>query len=156
MALENYLLKPIEPKRLTTALEKLQRLTQEDVGQYREQLQKLLSGFKAPSKKRLKVKIGNHIRLLNFEDIYYFRAEDKYVEAHTFDESFLLNQSLNQLQADLPPDDFVRVHRSAIINLNHLKEIKKMFGNTYRVRMLDKNKSELPVSRNSKVKLGIS
>jgi len=152
----DYLLKPIEPKRLKTALEKLQRFTQEDIGLYKEQLQKLLAGFKAPSKKRIKVKIGNHIRLLNVEDIYYFRAEDKYVEVHTFDESFLLNQSLNQLQADLPPDDFVRVHRSAIINLNYLKEIKKMFGSTYRVCMLDKNKSELPVSRNSKMKLGLS
>ncbi len=151
----DYLLKPIEPKRLKTALEKLQRFTQEDIGLYKEQLQKLLASFKAPSKKRIKVKIGNHIRLLNVEDIYYFRAEDKYVEVHTFDESFLLNQSLNQLQADLPPDDFVRVHRSAIINLNFLMEIKNNFG-TYRVRMLDKNKSELPVSRNSKVKSGLS
>ncbi len=152
----DYLLKPIEPKRLTSAIEKLQRLTQEDVSQYKEQLLKLLSGFKAPSQKRIKVKIGNHIRLLNVEDIYYFRAEDKYVEVHTFDESFLLNQSLNQLQADLPPDDFVRVHRSAIINLNYLKDIKKLHLGSYRARMKDKQGTEVPVSRNSRAKLGLT
>jgi len=151
----DYLLKPIEPKRLKTALEKLQRFTQEDIGLYKEQLQNLLSGLKAPSKKRIKVKIGNHIRLLNVEDIYYFRAEDKYVEVHTFDESFLLNQSLNQLQADLPPDDFIRVHRSAIINLNYLKEIKKLHMGSYHARMKDKRKTEVPVSCNSRVKLGL-
>jgi len=151
----DYLLKPIEPGRLKTALEKLQRLTQEDIGQYKEQLQKLLAGFKAPSKKRIKVKIGSHIRLINIDDIYYFRAEDKYVEAHTFDESFLLNQSLNQLQTDLPPDDFVRVHRSAIINLNYLEEIKKLHMGSYLARMKDKQKTQVPVSRNSRVKLGL-
>ena len=151
----DYLLKPIEPKRVKTALEKLQRFTQEDIGLYKEQWQKLLAGFKAPSKKRIKVKIGNHIRLLNVEDIYYFRAEDKYVEVHTFDESFLLNQSLNQLQADLPPDDFVRVHRSAIINLNYLKEIKKLHLGSYLARMKDKQETQVPVSRHSRVKLGL-
>lgn len=151
----DYLLKPIEPRRLKTALEKLRRLTQEDIGQYKEQLQKLLAGFKAPSKKRIKVKIGSHIRLINIDDIYYFRAEDKYVAVHTFDESFLLNQSLNQLQADLPPDDFVRVHRSAIINLNYLKEIKKLHLGSYLARMKDKQKTQVPVSRHSRVKLGL-
>lgn len=151
----DYLLKLIEPRRLKTALEKLQRLTQEDIGQYKEQLQKLLAGYKAPSKKRIKVKIGSHIRLINIDDIYYFRAEDKYVAVHTFDESFLLNQSLNQLQADLPPDDFVRVHRSAIINLNYLKEIKKLHLGSYLARMKDKQETQVPVSRHSRVKLGL-
>ncbi|MCH7673764.1 LytTR family transcriptional regulator [candidate division KSB1 bacterium] len=65
----------------------------------------------------------------------------------------LLNQSLNQLQADLPPDDFVRVHRSAIINLNYLKEIKKLHMGSYHARMKDKRKTEVPVSCNSRVKL---
>ncbi len=151
----DYLLKPIEPKRLHSALEKLKRLTKEDLDQYKKQLQALLSGLEAPFQKRIKVKIGNYIRLLKVADIYYFRAEDKYVEAHTFDESFLLNQSLNQLQADLPADDFVRVHRTAIINLNHLKEIKKMHMGSYLARMKNKQKTEIPVSRNSRTKLGL-
>lgn len=152
----DYLLKPIEPKRLSKAIQKLQRLTREDIGQFKEQLQNMFSELNEIRKDRIQVKIGDRIRLLNVDDIYFFSALDKYVEVHTFEESFLLSKSLNQLESDLPQNDFVRAHRSAIINLNHVHEIVKMFAGTYRVRMRDKNKSELPVSRNSKGKLGIS
>ena len=151
----DYLLKPIDPKRLNQALEKLQRLTQDDLSKFQNQLQEMISGLKQSAIKRIQVRIGDRIRMLNIEDINFFKAVDKYVEAHTFDESFLLSRSLNQLESELPAEDFVRIHRSAIINLNYLNEAFRWFGGSYRVRMLDKKKTELPVSRYSKSKLGL-
>jgi two-component system LytT family response regulator len=152
----DYLLKPVDPERLKKALEKLQRLTGDETSAWREQLQKLLAGVKAPAAKRIQVRLGDHIRFLNLKDIYFFRAVDKYVEAHTFDESFLLTETLNQFEADLPAGDFVRIHRSALINLNHLDEVVRLAPGSYRARMRDKKKTELPVSRGAKAKLGLA
>jgi len=102
------------------------------------------------------VRVGDHIRFLNVKDIFFFQAEDKYVAAHTFDEVFLLDETLNQLETELPADDFARIHRSAIINLNHLAEIAREFAGSYRARMRDKKKTALAVSRSAKPKLGLN
>lgn len=152
----DYLLKPVDPQRLKKALDKLQRLTQDEPGAWREHMQKLLAGIKAPASKRIQVRVGDHIRFLNPKDICFFRALDKYVEAHTFDEAFLLSETLNQLEAELAVEDFVRIHRSALINLNHLSEVIRYAPGSYRARMRDKKKTELPVSRGAKAKLGLT
>ena len=152
----DYLLKPVEPQRLKTAIEKLKRLTAGEKEHYKEKLDILLSELKKPSLKRLQAKVGDNIYLLNISDIRFFRALDKYVEAGTYDKTYLINKTLNQLENELSSDDFVRIHRSAIINLNHIDKIIRWFGGKYKVRLNDKNKTELDVSRNSKHKLGIS
>jgi len=151
----DYLLKPVDPARLERALDKLQRFTGHEKEQLQEHLQRLIADLKKPETKRIQVRVGDRIRFLNLKDVFFFQASDKYVEAHTFDESFLLTQTLNELESQLPAADFVRIHRSAIVNLNHLGEIVRWFGSSYRVRMLDKKKTELPVSRNCRAKLGI-
>jgi DNA-binding LytR/AlgR family response regulator len=56
----------------------------------------------------------------------------------------------------LPAGDFVRIHRSALINLNHLDEVVRLAPGSYRARMRDKKKTELPVSRGAKAKLGLA
>ena len=149
----DYLLKPVDPERLRRALEKLQRLTGTEQAEWPRQLQQLLAAFKQPSLKRLQVRSGDRIRFLPVKDIHFFQAEDKYVVAHTFEEAFIPDQTLHQLETELPPDDFVRIHRSAIVNLNHVAEIVRSFGGNYQVRMKNKQKTELPVSRQAKGKL---
>jgi len=73
-----------------------------------------------------------------------------------YDQSYLINQTLNQLETELAENDFVRIHRSALINLNHLEEMFSWFGGSFRVRMKDKAKTELPLSRAARQKLGWS
>ena len=146
----DYLLKPVSPERLKQSLEKLKNLTSRDKQILNDQFHNLLSSFKKKPAKRIQVRVGDHIQFLNLSDIYFFRAKDKYVEVHTFEKPFLIDQSLILLETQLPEEDFVRIHRSAIVNLNHIDEMIKWFNGTYRVRMRDKNKTELPVSRNYK------
>ena len=152
----DYLLKPVDPERLKKALEKLQHLTRSEVSAFQSQLQNLLAGLKPAAAKRIQVRAGDHIRFLNVKDIFFFQAEDKYVEAHTYEEVFLLDATLNDLEAELPAADFVRIHRSTIINLNHLAEVVREFPGSYRARMKDKKKSGLPVSRSAKARFGLS
>jgi len=151
----DYLLKPVEPERLKTAIKKLQRLTSDDKDSFHEQLHSMLSGLKKPGIKRIQVSAGDTIHLLPIDDIYFFRAEDKYVMAGTYDKTYVLSQTLNQLESELPSDDFIRIHRSSVINLNHIDTITRWFGGKYRVRMRDKEKTELDISRGSKHKLGL-
>lgn len=149
----DYLLKPVEPERLQRALEKLRRLTGNEQIQLQVQLQKLLAELKKPALQRLQVRTGDRIRLLDYNEIYFFRAVDKYVEVHTNNETYLLDQSLNQLEAELPSEQFVRIHRAALVNMKYVHEIVRGLGGNYRVRMRDKKTTELPVSRASKGKL---
>lgn len=150
----DYLLKPVEPERLAKSIDKLQRLTGDEKAHFEKQIQEFITQLRKPASKRIQVRVGDRIRLLHPKDIYFFKASDKYVEAHTFDQSYLLNQTLNQLELELTPFDFVRIHRSVLINLNHMEEIFRWFGGTYRVRMKDKIKSELALSRAARQKLG--
>jgi len=151
----DYLLKPVEPERLQRALKKLQRLTSAEKQAWPQQLQQLLASVQPPTRKRLLVRVGDRVRFLPVREIYFFQAADKYVAAHTRDEVFLLDQTLNQLEGELPPEDFVRLHRSAIANLNHIAEAVRGFGGNYRVRMKDQHKTELPVSRQAKARLAL-
>ncbi|MBT4498329.1 MAG: response regulator transcription factor [Gemmatimonadetes bacterium] len=151
----DYLVKPVAPQRLQKTIEKIQRLTAEEKGGFQDQLQSLMSAMQKTGPRRIQIRLGDRIRFLNVSDIFFFCAADKYVEACTYDQSYLLSQSLNQLESELPADDFVRIHRSALVNLNHVDEIIRWFGGTFRVRMSDKKKTELPVSRGSKSKLGL-
>lgn len=149
----DYLLKPVEPERLQRALEKLRRLTGHEQAQLQSQLQKLLLEIRKPNGRRLQVRSGDRIRLLEPHEILFLRAMDKYVEVHTHHETFLLDQSLNQLENELPAEQFVRIHRSALVNMKHVVEIVRGLGGNYRVRLRDKKATELPVSRASKEKL---
>ncbi len=152
----DYLLKPVEPERLQRALEKLRRLTSNEQTLLQAQLQKLLAEMKKPAIQRLHVRTGDRIRLLDYNEIYFFRAVDKYVEVHTHNETFLLDQSLNQLETELPAEQFVRIHRAALVNMKHVLEIVRGLGGNYRVRMRDKKMTELSVSRASKAKLRLA
>jgi len=150
----DYLLKPVNPARLEKAIQKLITLTRDEIQDIRQDLNKLISQV-SPARKRLQVRIGDKIRLLNLAEICFFRADNKYVAVNTREDSFLLTKTLQQLEQTLPPDDFVRIHRSAIVNLSHVTEIVRTFSGGYVVRIRDRHKTELPVSRKSRRKLGL-
>jgi two-component system LytT family response regulator len=150
----DYLLKPIEPERLSRAIEKLVCMTRDGKDEVHQNIERLLAGLPSMPT-RLRVQSGDRFRLLPLNEIYYLRAADKYVEVHTYDETHLMTESLSQLEQRLPSQDFVRIHRAAIVNLAHLDEIFRWFSGGYRVRMRDKARTELDVSRSGKSRLGL-
>ena len=151
----DYLLKPIEPERLKAAMDKLMRVGNPKTQDLEEKLNRLLASLQSNAPQRLQVRKGDRIQLLAYDEIFFLTACDDYVEVHTFDDTHLVHQTLNQLEGFLPGENFVRIHRSSIVNLNHLEEIVRWFSGGYRARMKDRKKSELPVSRSAKERLGI-
>jgi two-component system LytT family response regulator len=148
----DYLLKPVSAERLEKAMAKVQRLTTADHTALQDQFQALLRHLQAPGRQRLQVRQGDRVRFVDVADICFLRTANKYVEGRTRQGTFLLDQSLNQLEAQLPQGDFVRVHRSALVNLNHVAEIVRRLGACV-VRMQDG--TELPVSRSARSRLGL-
>jgi two-component system LytT family response regulator len=152
----DYLLKPVDPERLARAIDKLTRVTRDGEERLRTQLRSLMSGLQGRATQRIQVRVGDRIRFVDICDVVFFQAKGKYVELHTVDASYLINQPLKVLEQELPSGDFVRVHRSAIVNMSHVDEVTRSFKGAYVVRMKDHRRSELPVSRHCKAKLGLS
>jgi len=143
----DYLLKPIEQKRLDKAIDKLVHLQSLHGEAMASQIEQLLSHLSSPTLQRLQVRTGDKIILVDCGDIVYFEAKDKYTFLHTVDQKHLIDLTLNELEQKLDRRDFARIHRSTIVNLKFVREIVKWFGGKHKVRLKDKAQTELVVSR---------
>lgn len=122
----DYLLKPIELERLDKTVAKLKQTNLANPAISIEDLLLQIKGKTAA--KTLTVKLGDRILLIKFEDIIHIQAEEKYVFLHTIDgNKHLTDYTLSNLEAKLP-EDFIRIHRSDIINTNHITEIRRGFN----------------------------
>ena len=79
------------------------------------------------------------------EDIYYFEADRNYCKIHTRDKDYLLVMTLKDINEKLPPEHFLRIHRSYIVNLSHIDEVA---GTHVVVK-----KKAIPLSKTSKKEL---
>ncbi len=143
----DYLLKPIEQKRLDKAIDKLRRVYVSSKPQIDENVERLLSRLASPPLKRLQVISGDKIILMDADNITYFEAKDKYTFLHTVDHEYIVQPTLAELEKKLDKLVFVRIHRSVIVNINFIREMVKWFGGKYKVRLKDKSGTELVVSR---------
>ncbi len=156
----DYLLKPIAQQRFDLAIEKYIQLTGLSTEYPLRQLTQLLKN--TPQKKTissLPIKREDKILLIDLEDVSFFKAEDKYVSVGMDDGKFYLcDKSLNELMEKLP-DEFVRVHRSYIVNLSKVIEVEKYFKGTVILNLCDAKKSSIKTSekysKEVKEKLGL-
>lgn len=127
----DYLLKPVEADRLAKTIHKITQVGHETVEM--PDLQRLLADLQ-PAKKQIQsltVKLGDRIILLRVIDIIAAEAEDKYVFLYTVDgKRYLTDYTLVDLTTQLP-DDFLRIHRSRLINTACVAELRKGFNGTY-------------------------
>jgi two-component system LytT family response regulator len=151
----DYLLKPVDPRRLKAAVDKLVRLSDTGIADLQERIEKALETVARGPTSRIQVRSGDRIRLVPTSKVVFFRASDKYVEMHAVDGVHLITKSLTQLESELHATDFVRVHRSIIVNVNFIDEIVREGADAYYVRMQDSKKSTLPLSRRYRSRLDL-
>lgn len=142
----DYLLKPIEKDRLLVSIEKLRR--RESVAITRNQLGSIILEEKNAGKiLAIPVKMGDRIIMISLNDILYFEASDKYVELYdVHNKKYIIEHSLNQLGLKLP-NHFQRIHRSHLVNMNHVKEFRKGFNSAPILVMNDNNETKLHTGR---------
>ncbi len=144
----DYLLKPFAQDRFDAALDRARRL----MGQPQPALERLVA---APPR-LTRVLVRDHdkeggMQVLLVDDIAYIEAQADQVAFHAHGREHLKTQRISELEAQLDPARFVRVHRSFIINLAALQGLEKTDSDAYTARM--KNGKRIPVSRSGYDKL---
>jgi PAS domain S-box-containing protein len=106
-----------------------------------------LEGFRPERRhlQRLMVKAAGRIHFLEVEQIDWIEAAGNYVEVHVGSKSHLLRETLNGLEAKLDPYGFLRLHRSAIVNVERIKELQPRSCGDYQVILQDD--TQLTLSR---------
>ena len=150
----DYLLKPVEPERLATTIEKLRKRfpTLESEQQMPadfswEKFRSMVDpgGF---FMQRIQVKIGNRILLIGVDEIIRFQSEEKYTTIYTPTNQYVIETPLVELEKKLDPRQFVRIHRAHLVAIDYISEIRKTDVGRLNVVLKDKNRTSLLVSRN--------
>lgn len=133
----DFVLKPIEPRRLRQGLQRAAERRQARNAAVRlaemqaviEQLRSRLKAHRAPASESLWVRgPGGGLVRVSASEIVWLESEDDYVRAHTPDRSFLLRGSLRSIAAQLGAHDFVQVHRRALVRADAISAIGRPVG----------------------------
>jgi two-component system LytT family response regulator/two-component system response regulator LytT len=146
----DYLLKPIAKPRLEKAIARLRR-TIETPALTSDKLDRLVQMMEerpAAQKNKLVVKSQGRLFLVDAEEIIFATIEDGVISICARDLEGVSNfRTVEELQANLDPKVFWRVHRSYLVNVNHIKEVVPWFKSSYQLKMQDRKQTEIPVSR---------
>ena len=110
-----------------------------------EGLRKAATTLMAPAVTKLTGRRGNRLILLSPRDVLFVAVEDQLAFLHTATDRFRTERTLAELELLLEPAGFIRISRSALVNLQHARELIRWTSGTWRIRM--SNQAELEVSR---------
>jgi DNA-binding LytR/AlgR family response regulator len=136
VAASDYLLKPVTEERLADTLRRLR--TQSGTRNAPENAEHA----------RLPVFDEGRTLLLHVEDIRFIEARNHNVTVRLFDRSYRFRGPLGECASRLERHGFLRVHRAYIVNPRHVVEVNAFLAGTYVIRVDDRTRSEVPVSRN--------
>ena len=140
----DYLLKPVEKSRLDQTIQRAQRLFAE------QRAGEPLAVTPRPKEQRTKilVKSAGRSYIVDAQDIVYATIDEGIITIVTSSLEGESNyKTIEELQSNLDPETFWRVHRSYLVNINRIREVIPWFKSSYQIRMDDKKQTEIPVSR---------
>jgi len=145
----DYLLKPIDNEELENAINQFKKLqSSANIGFNIEQIKKLVAPSQKDFKKRFTVKIGQHLKMISVATIECFYSENKATHIHTIDNrTYLLEDTLEQLEDKLDPEIFFRVSRKYFVNINAIKDIISYTNSRLKLILQSYNADEIIVSR---------
>ncbi len=147
----DYLLKPIDEDDLAKA-----------VGKYKERLPKqeavtldfndikklLVNPIERDYKKRFSVKVGQHLKLINIDEVECFYSENKGTYLHTTEgRNYLLDTTLEQLEDELEPHTFFRINRKFFVNINAIKDMVSYTNSRLQIKLNSYKEQEVIVAR---------
>ena len=141
----DYLLKPVERERLAVAIERARKSIAE-----RAKTAPPEAPPPKPSLQRTKLLIKSNHRnfIVDAQDVVYATIDDGLITVvATGLEGQSNYRTIEELQSNLDPDMFWRVHRSYLVNIHRIKEVIPWFKSSFQLRMDDKKQTEIPVSR---------
>ena len=136
----DYLLKPFSEERFDQALAKWKNSHRIEPTKTFGEIQK-----QPDDHLRIVIKDGSSIKIIPIQDVMYLEAYDDYVKVHATEKTHLKKKTLSYYEKTLDQRQFVRIHRSFILNLNELTGIEPFEKNSYRAVL--KNGKRIPISR---------
>ncbi|MBS4536571.1 response regulator transcription factor [Clostridium sp. D2Q-14] len=145
----DYLLKPIDDRRLSKTVDKLIKRLKDKRAEYEEKLNALINDIQNKNEYKY-----NKITLyregafypIEIDNIVLATVEDKNTTIFTIKDKFIYHGTLTHLEKKINRDDFYRSHRSYLVNINYVEKIEPWFNNTYHIKM-KKYSDNVPVSR---------
>ena len=143
----DYLLKPFDDTRFAETLERVKaRLRAGSPATDAGKLIRLLESREQHTR-RLLVRVREKVVVIRTEDIDWIEAADYYASIHSRGSTYLLRETLNELEKRLDPDQFLRVHRSAIVNVDRVAEIHPLFRGDCTLLLADGTRVKLSRTR---------
>jgi two-component system LytT family response regulator len=127
----DYLLKPVEPEQLDRAIRKLERL----------------GGALPEWMRQPDFRLGERVQFIDLARITHFFAQDKLTFAACGAKNYCVDFTIAQLEQKLARRNFLRIHRSTLVNLDWVLEVNSWFGGGVLLRLKDEKHTELPVAR---------
>ncbi len=145
----DYLLKPVDSERLAVAIERAQRIVAQKNKAAAAAEQQAQPGAKPGSQRtKLLVKSGSRNFIIDAQDLVYATIDDGLITVVAATVEGQSNyRTIEELQSNLDPETFWRVHRSYLVNIHRIREVIPWFKSSFQLRMDDKKQTEIPVSR---------
>lgn len=144
----DYLLKPFDDRRFATALAHAkERARARQRGDVDARIAELLAERAGPTRTRFLVPLRDKTIVVDATQIDWVEAADYYVSLHAGAASHLLRQTMDEIEAQLDPRQFFRVHRSAIVNLDRVREVHPLFRGDCALVLADGHRLKLSRSR---------
>jgi two-component system, LytTR family, response regulator LytT len=141
----DYVLKPVDKERLTVAIERARKAVND-----RAKVAQPEPAMPKPALQRSKLLVRSNQRnfIVDAQDVVYATIDDGLITVVANNLEGQSNyRTIEELQSNLDPDTFWRVHRSYLVNIHRIKEVIPWFKSSFQLRMDDKKQTEIPVSR---------
>ncbi len=147
----DYLLKPIDDEDLADAVEKYKNLrpqSQKLTLDFDDIKKLLVNPMEREYKQRFTARVGQHLKIINADEVECFFSENKGTYAATLDgRNYLLETTLENLESELAPKTFFRVSRKFYVNINHIKDIVSYTNSRLKIKLNRFSEQEIIVSR---------
>lgn len=150
----DYLLKPFDRKRFQDVVRRAKsQISLLRHGDLNSRLAQLLEGMEKgrPDSGRIAIRAGGHVILVKIPTIDWVEAADNYVCLHCGAETHVVRETMNAFEKRLDGNRFLRIHRSAIVNLDRIREMRPWFRGDYQVILQDG--TQLTLSRSYRDRL---
>jgi two-component system LytT family response regulator/two-component system response regulator LytT len=142
----DYLLKPVERERLAESVARARRAMEERPKEQERSQDE--DAPKVPQRTKLLVRSNNRNWIVDAQDLIYATIDDGMITVVTaLFEGQSNYRTIEELQSNLDPNLFWRVHRSFLVNINKIREVIPWFKSSFQLKMDDKKQTEIPVSR---------
>jgi two-component system, LytTR family, response regulator len=147
----DYILKPFDPDRFFAALRWAKRELRLNERTRSQRLTRLVDEVASHAKRRLAIKSAGRVIFVDVDEIDYLEAAGNYVVLHAGAQEYRTRETMNVFEERLSQTQFVRIHRSAIVNRKQIKELRPWFTGEYAVVM--KSGKELTLTRSYRDRL---